>query len=541
MNFNLESVKYFISKNAFIIIALSILGIYLLPYYYNIENSKFLIHDNLDSNVVWFKNLAESGHLFNHKGGIIEITLNGLPRKFYPSDLNIRTITYYIFSPINAYCILKILIHLIAFIGMYLLVGYLLKANDNNRLISAAVALAFSLIPFWPSGGLTVAGQPLLLFSFLNLINKRNLILSWIIIFFFPFFSSLFLGNVFFMSIGFLVFIILTIKTKKLYPNVILACLIFTISSILIEHRIFEVFFIEKNVLQRTISDVPNALNLSGLIGVSAMQSLKGQYHFFGRIWPFIPIILCFNFFILKSKKVKKYLMLLIVLIAILSIGSTIRDLNFVIKYLPFFQFFNPRFISLNVIIWYIILTLSLSEFSYQHRFYKILNSSLLIGLISSHFFNLFGEDYQDSNFIENSFYHTYINKSSKTHQSFNQFYNIMEFKKISKYIDQKSKVCCIGFQPEIAQFNGLKTLGGYRSTYPHNKCLEIRDILKNDKKICSSRFYINLSDIENKNFDSKAFVQNKINFIISKHKLKQPKLQELFSTKNFKVYSINV
>ena len=60
MNFNLESAKFFISKNAFIIIALSILGIYLLPYYYNIENSKFLIHDNLDSNVVWFKNLAES-------------------------------------------------------------------------------------------------------------------------------------------------------------------------------------------------------------------------------------------------------------------------------------------------------------------------------------------------------------------------------------------------------------------------------------------------------------------------------------------------
>ena len=273
---------------------------------------------------------------------------------------------------------------------MYLLVGYLLKAKDKKRLISAAVALAFSLIPFWPSGGLTVAGQPLLLFSFLNLINKRNLILSWIIIFFFPFFSSLFLGNVFFMSIGFLVFIMLTIKTKKFYPNVILACLIFTISSILIEHRIFEVFFIEKNVLQRTISEVPNELNFRGLIGVSTMQSLKGQYHFFGRVWPFIPLILFFNFFILKSKKVKKHLMLLIGLIAGMSILSTIRDLDIVIKYLPFFQSFNPRFISLNVIIWYIILTLSLSEFSYQHRVNKILNSALLNWTILQSLFELF-------------------------------------------------------------------------------------------------------------------------------------------------------
>ena len=43
-----------------------------------------------------------------------------------------------------------------------------------------------------------------------------------------------------------------------------------------------------------------------------------------------------------------------------------------------------------------------------------------------------------------------------------------MEFNEISKYIDEESKVCCIGFQPEIAQFNGIKTLGGYKSTYPH-------------------------------------------------------------------------
>ena len=219
MNFNLESAKFFISKNAFPIIALSILGIYLLPYYYNIENSKFLIHDNLDSNVVWFKNLAESGELFNHSGGVIERTLNGLSRKFYPSDLNIRTLTYYIFPPINAYCILKIFSHVIAFLGMYLLAGFLLRKKQNKKLISAVVALMFSLIPFWPSGGLTVAGQPLLLYSFLNLINKRNLILSWSIIFFFPLCSSLHLGNIFFMTTGFLIFIIFSLKRKKFYKR----------------------------------------------------------------------------------------------------------------------------------------------------------------------------------------------------------------------------------------------------------------------------------------------------------------------------------
>ena len=102
------------------------------------------------------------------------------------------------FSPIHAYCILKFYPHHFI-LGMYLLARFLLRDNEkeNKNLISTIIALMFSLIPFWPTGELTVAGQPLLLFSFLNLINKRNRILSWSVIFFFPFFSSLHLGNIF--------------------------------------------------------------------------------------------------------------------------------------------------------------------------------------------------------------------------------------------------------------------------------------------------------------------------------------------------------
>ena len=76
--------------------------------------------------------------------------------------------------------------------------------------------------------------------------------------------------------------------------------------------------------------------------------------------------------------------------------------------------------------------------------------------------------------------------------------------------MDKNYTVCCIGFQPEIAQFNGLKTLGGYKSTYPHNKCLEVRAILNNDQKICASRLQIHQSDIEGVNFNQKNFLNNK-------------------------------
>ena len=59
---------------------------------------------------------------------------------------------------------------------------------------------------------------------------------------------------------------------------------------------------------------------------------------------------------------------------------------------------------SLNIICWYIILTLSLSKFLKQNIKFKILNSAFLFGLLVSQLFNFFSEDYQNSNFIENSF-----------------------------------------------------------------------------------------------------------------------------------------
>ena len=105
--------------------------------------------------------------------------------------------------------------------------------------------------------------------------------------------------------------------------------------------------------------------------------------------------------------------------------------------------------------------------------------------------------------------------------------------------MDKNYTVCCIGFQPEIAQFNGFKTLGGYKSTYPHNKCLEVRAILNNDQKICASRLQIHQSDIEGVNFNQKNFLNNKINYVISKQKLNQPKLRKIYTSKNFKIYAI--
>ncbi|MAJ05361.1 MAG: hypothetical protein CBC44_002545 [Flavobacteriales bacterium TMED84] len=517
-------------NNKYLIVSISILAIYLLPYYYDIENSKFLIHDNLDSNIVWYKNLVESGELFNHNNGHIEISQCGMSRMVYPSDFNFLVITYFLFSAHISYCFLNILMHLIAFLGMYFLcIDYVIKGNKMH-FICAYLSLVFSLVPFWPSGFLTISGQPLLIWSFLNLINKRNLIISWILIFLFPFCSSLFFGNIFLVVVGFFFTVFYFKKKSIIHWNIISAFLLITFLSIVIEHRIFDLYFLSKTTLNRSFGILNEGINFKGLAGISISQMLKGQYHFFGRIWPFIPLFVIFNFVYVKSKKIIVSILFIIFLSSTLT---TAKDLNFVTNFLPFFKSFNPRFISVNTTLWYIIFALTFEKFETRPRLIKISSYLILVSLIISAFFNFYSEDFQDYDGIKNSFYHTYVKKNSDSHKSFNKFYQISDFKKIKSNIDSNSRVCCLGILPEIAQFNGLKTIGGYYPVRYQSKCNEFNYLMNRAEEFCGRKLYLTNDDI--KRLKLKRLITKNVNYLITNKQIINNKL--LFVGKSNKVW----
>tara|TARA_B110000879_G_C11134136_1_gene497340 strand:- start:208 stop:1797 length:1590 start_codon:yes stop_codon:yes gene_type:complete len=525
-------------NNKYLIVSISILAVYLLPYYYDIENSKFLIHDNLDSNIVWFKNLAESGFLFSHFDGLIERTHCGLPRSFYPTDLNIIPILFWVFPAINAYCVLQILMHLIAFLGMYFLSkDYLFKNNLYEEQKSCYLALIFSLVPFWPSGALTITGQPLLLWSFINLIQNKNNFFSWLIIFLFPFFSSLILGNLFLVSTGFIAYLIYSLKKSNINWNIISAFFLITMLSVIIEHRVFELFFIDKVSLQRIYSQ-SNTINFNGLVGISFHQIMKGQYHFFCRIWPFMPIFICVNYFYLKVKSIKINILRIFILIIILSILTTAKDLDIAIFYFPFLKSFNPRFISVNNILWFIIFGLSIMKFHKNPKFIKVISYPILFLILINSFFNFFSNDFQDFDSIENSFYHTYVIKESRTHKTFNEFYKIDEFKKINNFFDNSMIICCVGILPEVAQFNSLKTFGGYYPFYPQEYCLKFNSIINNSDKNCSKRLYLNYKDLNNENIFSKLLESN-VKIMICTKPIRNKQLIFIENINNIWIYKL--
>ncbi len=132
------------------------------------ENSFLIVHDNLDSEFVYIKLLFDSG---NWLGLNIEEkvlgAMNGIERSFFRSGLNFTFLFFKIFSPLQAYIINSYFVHLIGYVGFYLLITT--HWNFDKR-ISALFAFIFGLLSYYTMYGLSVAGQPLLLYSFLNVI-----------------------------------------------------------------------------------------------------------------------------------------------------------------------------------------------------------------------------------------------------------------------------------------------------------------------------------------------------------------------------------
>jgi hypothetical protein len=123
----------FLKEHRYLVAALIIIALYLTPFYLLGESTPTLVHDNLDSNVVWFKVLAESGQLFGPMDATIPQVMNGIPRNSFGSEFNVIQWFYLFFEPYTAYIINLTLMHFIAFIGMYLLLTRRILPDEGSK------------------------------------------------------------------------------------------------------------------------------------------------------------------------------------------------------------------------------------------------------------------------------------------------------------------------------------------------------------------------------------------------------------------------
>ncbi len=170
------------------------IALYVSPYFVLGEDAHMRVHDNLDSNIAWYKVLTRSGELFGPVDGVIPQIINGLPRNAFGTEFSGIVWLHALFPSIYAYGLSQAATRVLAFIGMYLLLRKHVLPGERWGWIRIGSSLTFALTPFWPSGMLSTLGMPLALWAFLNIRGGERSWVNWAVLTLLPLYSSFVLG-----------------------------------------------------------------------------------------------------------------------------------------------------------------------------------------------------------------------------------------------------------------------------------------------------------------------------------------------------------
>ncbi|MGP4064402.1 DUF6044 family protein [Oceanobacillus sp. M65] len=441
-------------------IALLIIAAYVAPYFILGEDAHIRVHDNMDSNIVWYKLLAESGQIFTLTDTHLPNVINGLPRSALPSGFDALVWMYTLFEPMTAYAIGQTLMRLAAFFGMYFLLKHHAIRSDKQQVLCIGAALAFSLLPFWPSGMLSIAGLPLALHCFLMIRRKgkSEKIYYWITLGLIPFFSNFVLSFVFFLAVMGLVWLIDWIRDKRsnwvFFSAIAMMATIYIVKNYLL---IFSMFFESGFTSHRNALDLGhNSFERS--MELTLENFLYGHTHDMAEQFLIILPVIGFAFALAAYRNIKPYWLLsLFCFNFLLSLWYAfwywegwriVKDNVMVANTFNFarIHFFDPA-------IWYICFALALAIIWKHMRLGKI----IAIVLIVAQCYHLFP-------FNEENKY------SEFDTPTFKEFYAEPLFNEIKEYIGEDPssyRVVSIGMHPTIAQYNGFYTLDTYNNSFP--------------------------------------------------------------------------
>lgn len=294
--------KYLNKKSAEIVFTIGIVIVLLsfLPFLLLGKNAVIPIHDQLDGEI--FTYILHAKHLFAKN---FPEFMNGMPSSSLMMA-SLASVQFYLFTDsFCAFLINYLFVLLVAYIGMFLCT----QEIWGKSWISFLVAVLFSQLPFYFVYGLSVMGQPLLVWTGVRIYRQKNTVWNYFVIFLFGMFSSLVL-------VGYADCLILIVFTCILYVchhpakkcalrAVLLLLLIYIILN---SSMLFELLFSPtvSHRTERVVSALPFKNSFQELF-------LEGQYHAASlHKMIFVFAVICFFVCLLLydnlTKEQKKYL-----------------------------------------------------------------------------------------------------------------------------------------------------------------------------------------------------------------------------------------
>ena len=455
--------------------ALVLLFLFWSPYLFKGQDTHIRIMDNLDCHVPQTKILAESGKAFSLSPDTrLDNLTNGLRLSGVDSGYNVMTWLFILFPPFTAYALNDLLVRLIAFFGMYLVLSrYFIPTREERLLpIIIGVSLCFSFIPFYPASGISVAGIPLLLYAFLNLLTHRWRFADYAIIVFFPFYSKLALAGFFIAVALFFIFLVHWIKRKKFHFPYFIGLVVLTLVYCFTHfHLLYS--FLDPSFTSHREEIRPLGIDTWKAFKDSAWNFVFDRVNEVSAQHLFVMITIAFAAIVALFKKINSRARLMSGLVLICAGTAMLWGFKYWNGIIPLrekVQLLNAfdfgRFFWLNPPLWYFAFGLAL--FLIARAFCKkgrTLAMVLITGQILFMFMN-YNWEYRYMLGIKSS----YAGSANNFRLTWREFFSEPLFKEIADYIGKPKKdyrVVSLGIHPAIAQFNGFYTLDIYTDIYP--------------------------------------------------------------------------
>ncbi|RUS46926.1 DUF6044 family protein [Cohnella sp. AR92] len=453
-----------------IISAFFFLLLYLSPLLILGDNAHVRVHDNLDSNVAWYKVLTRSHELFGPIDATVPQVINGLPRGAYGTEFSGIVWLYALFPTMIAYSLSQAITRVFAFLGMYWLLKKHFVREEAGGLIRVGVSLAFALTPFWPSGMLSTLGQPLALWAFLNIRNREKSWRSWLVLLLLPLYSSFVLGFFFFLTAMGLLWLRDRIKKRDWNPVFLGSIALMTGLYLAIEYRLL--FGIVLSSVPTSRSEfVESTQNFGHTLLLALCNFLVGHGHVLTmHTLVILPVLFLALRVVIRrgSRQENKRFIYLLILNGVLSLWYAFW---FYRAWAPLKEHFS------------ILTTFNFARFHFLHPLVIYVGFALGLGilwkaggkgpkwvrvcLVSQVIILLLCND--------EIVYRVYGEPSVK------QFYATKQFQEIRDFIGKPQssyRVASIGLHPAIAQYNGFYTLDTYNNYYPLTYKHEFRKII---------------------------------------------------------------
>ena len=440
----------------------------IIPYifwYYLGSDAYILIHDNLDSEFVYIKHILESESFFNFDfTSKIENVMNGVPRIFLRSGLNFTVLLFAIFSPVVAYITNHMIVHLVGYLGMFLFLNRVVKIE--NPLILLVSSISFGMLSYYHiQYGISISGQPLLLYAFYYVLKKKERLIHWAIILIFPFYSFIVGTLPFFIPVLLLLGLIEYRRTQTLRRNYILAIATLTVLNLLVEYQLVYAVLIESKITSHRI-EADNTAFLGApdwdyFIATLKTYFKQTQYHS-GTLKPW-PFMVMFGIVLLLYRfKIKQNILFVAGLIITINlwVSANLWLINFFTEFNFLKTFNSERFYFMLPFLWLLLGGLLLNELFSKH---KIIGSIGFLGAL----FVFIGIVENNKELLTN--FSIFKGKSIQE-PTFKEFYAENLFSRIKKdlepYQPESEFFLSIGMHPNIAQYNGLSTLDSYQNNY---------------------------------------------------------------------------